>query len=111
MEHPIARLEAIIIKHLLDSEDFPVTDMRGMFTDMKDIKTATTAVKMIISKRATVRMGTDKKVMAINNKVTGGTNTVMQDTAVIILTLGLLLSSTSRRESLYILLLSFVAHS
>lgn len=111
MGHPIVRPEATIIKHLLDSKDFPITGMRNMLTDLQVIRTATTAIRMITSKWVTVRMAMDKKVMANNSKAMEGTNTVMEDTAVIILTLDLLLSNTSRREFFYLFLLSLVVHS
>ncbi|KIR25165.1 hypothetical protein I307_06336 [Cryptococcus deuterogattii 99/473] len=78
MECTIAKLETTIIKHLLDST-----------------KTATTAIRMIINKRATIKICMDKKVIPTNSKTTEGMSTVMEDTAAVILTLGLLLSSTS----------------
>lgn len=111
MGHPIARPEATIIKHLLDSKDFPITGMKNMLTDLEGFGTVTTAIRMITSKWVTVRTAMDKKVMANSSKAMEGTNTVMEDTAVIILTLDLLLSNTSRREFFYLFLLSLVVHS
>lgn len=111
MGHPIARPEATIIQHLLDSKGFPITGMRNMLTDLEGIGTATTAIRMVTSNWVTVRMAMDKKVMANSSKAMEGTNTVMEDTAVITLTLDLLLSNTSRREFLYSFLLSLVVHS
>lgn len=50
MECPIAKLEATIIKHLLDSKRFPLSDITNMLMDMKGAKTATTAIRMIINR-------------------------------------------------------------
>lgn len=79
--------------------------------DMKGTKTATTAIRMIIDKRATIKICMDKKVIPTNSKTTEGMSTVMEDTAAVILTLGLLLSSTSGRKTFYLFLLSLVAYS
>lgn len=85
--------------------------MRNMLTDLEGIGTATTAIRMVTSNWFTVRMAMDKKVMANSSKAMERTNTVMEGTAVITLTLDLLLSNTSRREFLYSFLLSLVVHS
>lgn len=110
MECPIAKLEATIIKHLLDCKRFPVSDIMSILMDMKGTKTATTAIRMIINKQVTIRICMGKRVISTNCKTTEGMSTVMEDTAAVILTLGLLLSSTSRRKTLYLFLLSLVAH-
>lgn len=111
MECPIAKLEATIIKHLLDSKRFPLSDITNMLMDMKGAKTATTAIRMIINRGVTIRICMEKKVISTNNKTTEGMSTVMEDTAGVILTLALQLNSTSRRMALYLFLLSLVANS
>lgn len=106
----IAQNENRTGESLLDGKRFPISDITGILMDMKGTKTGTTAIRIIINKLVTIRICMDKRVISTNSKTTEGMNTVMEDTVAVILTLGLLLSSTSRRKTLYLFLLSLVAH-
>lgn len=78
--------------------------------NMKGTKTATAAIRMIINKRVTIKICMDKKIISTKSKTMEGMSTVMDDTEAAILT-RVLLSSTSRRKTLYLFLLSLAAHS